>query len=126
MSTFNQRKSFSPIAQRSIIENFCPQLSAKITTSGTSQSITFSTVTGQNSQTFCIANTGDEDAYVGWGHTTATAVASSGTPTAHCHCIPGGSVEILDFQSSTAIIDTIAAIQGGGATTLEISIGFGA
>lgn len=125
--TFNPRANFSQIAQRSIIENFCPQLSAILTTSGSSQSITFTPLTGQGCQTFCIANTGSNAAYIGWGHTTATAVASTGTPAANCHCIPAGAVETLDFQLSTGVVDTVAAIQStGGSTTLEISLGFGA
>ncbi len=123
--SINNRKDYSLIAQRTVIQNLTPQTSAKITTSGTSQSITFSTITGQQSQTFCIANTGTNAAYIGWGHATATAVASSGTPTANCHCIPAGAVETLDFQLSTGAVDTIAAIQSVGSTTLEITIGFG-
>lgn len=123
--TINNRQNFSLIAQRVILENFCPQLSAFLTTSGTSGSVTFPTVTGQGSQTFCIANRGANGAYLGWGKATATAVASSGTPTANCHYISAGAILTLDFELSTGVVDTIAAIQSVGATTLEISLGFG-
>lgn len=107
-------------------QNFCPQLSAKITTSGSSGSITFSPVTGTLRQTFCVTNSGTNGAYLGWGVGSATAVASSGTPTANRHFIAAGQTQVLDFQSSSGVVNTIAAIQdSGGATTLEISIGSG-
>ncbi len=123
--SINNRKNYSLIAQRAVIENFCPQLSAKLTTSGTSGSITFTPLTGQGSQTFCITNKGDYGAYLAWGHTSATAVASSGTPAANCHYIARGAILTLDFQTTSNIVDTIAAIQDTSATTLEISLGFG-
>lgn len=106
--------------------NFTPQLSASLAVSGTSNSVTFTPLTGTLSQTFCITNKGQNGAYLGWGHTTATAVASSGTPAAQCHYIAAGAILTLDFELSTgAIVDTIAAIQDGGTTTLEISLGNG-
>ncbi len=123
--TYNPRKNFSLIAQRVITENFCPQFGASLAVSGTSSSITFPVVTGQQSQTFLITNKGDNGAYLGWGHTSATAVVSSGTPVANCCYIASGAILTLDFQLDTGIVDTIAAIQDGGSTTLEISIGFG-
>lgn len=126
MSTINTRKNFSLLAQRAIIENFCPQLSASLTVSGTSNSVTFTPLTGQSSQTFCITNKGSNGAYLAWGHTTAVAVASTTTPGANCHYIAAGAILTLDFEVSTNIVDTIGAIQDGGPTTLEISIGFGA
>lgn len=106
--------------------NFTPQLSASLAVSGTSNSVTFTPVTGTLSQTFCITNKGANGAYLGWGHTTATAVASSGTPAAQCHYIASGAILTLDFELSTgSIVNTIAAIQDGGTTTLEISLGDG-
>lgn len=123
--TINNRLNSSLLSAPITIVNFTPQLSAKLTTSASSGSITFATTTGTLRQTFCITNTGANGAYLGWGHTTATAVASSGTPTANCQYIAAGAILTLDFQLSTNIVDTIAAIQSVGATTLEISIGYG-
>ncbi len=123
--SINNRANFSLLAAPTRVNNFCPQLSAKLTTSGTSGSITFSPVTGLNVQTFKIANKGTEGAYIAWGAGSATAVASSGTPAAQCDYIQKGQTIIQDFQLSTGVVDTIAAIQDGGATTLEITIGFG-
>lgn len=119
----------SLLAQQVLDENFCPQLSAKITTSGTSQSVTFP-VTGIIRTTFKITNKGTKGAYIGWGKTTATAVVSSGTPTASCDYIGAGAILTQDFQFSTGVVDTIAAIEGSDTqdnapTILEISVGFG-
>lgn len=125
MSTINTRKNFSPLAQRTINENFCPQFSASLAVTGTSASVTFSTITGQGAQTFCITNKGDNGAYLAWGNGSATAIASSGTPAANCHYIASGAILTLDFQLSTNAVNTIAAIQDTAGTTLEISIGFG-
>lgn len=120
------RKNGSLLATPISAQNFCPQFSAKLTTSGTSSSITFSTLTGTIRQTFKITNKGTTNgAYLGWGVGSATAVASSSTPTAYCDYIGPGETLTQDFQISTGIVDTIAAIQDGGATTLEISIGGG-
>lgn len=123
--TFNPFVNGSLLSQPMTVNNFCPQYSAKITTSGTSTSVTFPSVTGTLSQTFKITNTGSNGAYLGWGSGSATAVASSGTPAAHCDYIGGGEVLTQNFQISEGVVDTIAAIQNTGATTLEISIGFG-
>lgn len=120
------RQNGSALAVQTNPQNFCPQKSAQLTTSGSSSSITFSGVTGTLRQTFLITNSGTANgAYLGWGHTTATAVASSGTPAANCLFIGPGETLTLDFQLSTGIVDTIAAIQSGGATTLEITVGSG-
>lgn len=124
--TINNRLNGSLLSAPVTIINFTPQLSAKLTTSGTSSSITFPVTTGTLRQTFLITNTGDNGAYLGWGHTSATAVASSGTPATQCQYIAAGAILTLDFQSSINIVDTIAAIQSVGTTTLEISIGYGA
>ncbi len=124
--TFNPRLNGSLVSQPVTMINFTTQLSAKLTTSGSSGSITFSPVTGTQRQTFCITNKGTNGAYLGWGAGSATAVASSGTPAANCAYIAAGAILTLDFQLSTGIVDTIAAIQDTGATTLEISLGYGA
>ena len=121
----NNRLNGSLLSQPITIINFVPQFSAKLTTSGTSGSITFPTTTGTQRQTFCITNKGNNGAYLGWGHTTATAVATSGTPAANCHYIATGAILTLDLQLSTSIVDTIAAIQDTASTVLEISIGYG-
>lgn len=115
----------SQLAKVVNVENFCPQLSAKLTTSGSSSSITFPAVTGTIRTTFKITNKGNAGAYIAWGNTTATAVASSGTPAAGCDYIAAGAILTQDFQSSSGPVDTIAAIQDVSATTLEISYGFG-
>ncbi len=123
--SLNQRKNASLISQQVRMDNFTPQYSAKITTSGTSTSVTFPIVTGTLSQTFKITNKGSNGAYVAWGETTATAVASTSTPTAGCDYIASGAIFTQNFELDTGTVDTIAAIQDTGATTLEISIGFG-
>lgn len=116
----------SLLAVPTAIQNFTPQLSAKLAVTGTSASITFSPVTGMARQTFKITNKGTSGAYLAWGNASATAVASTSTPAANCDYIAAGAILTQDFQlSSGAIVNTIAAIQDTGATTLEISIGFG-
>lgn len=106
-------------------QNFCPQLSAKLTTSGSSTSVTFTPLTGTQRQTFKITNHGSNGAYLGWGVGSATAVASSGTPTANCDYIASGAILTQDFQSASGIVDTIAALQDTGTTTIEITLGSG-
>ena len=117
-------------------DNFTPQLSGKITTSGTSASFTFASPTGTNLSTFKITNKGTKGAYIGWGVGSATAVASAAynsstnTGTANCDYIGAGAIITQNFQSTNGVVDTIAAIQGSdtqdnGATILEISAGFG-
>lgn len=120
----------SLLATQTLMQNFCPQLSAKLTTSGTSASVTFTPLTGSQRQSFKITNKGTKGAYIAWGVGSATAVASSGTPAALCDYVAAGAILTQDFQISTGTVDTIAAIQGAdtqdnGATILEISLGFG-
>lgn len=115
----------SLLAQQILDQNFCPQLSAKLAVAGTSASVTFTPLTGTIRQTFKITNKGTSGAYIAWGKGTATAVASTGTPAANCDYVAAGAILTQDFQISTGPVDTIAAIQDTGATTLEISIGFG-
>lgn len=113
------------ISQQMRMDNFTPKLSAKLTTAGTSGSVTFSPITGTLRTTFKITNHGANGAYIGWGHGTATAVASTTTPAANCDYIAAGAIITQDFQSAAGPVDTIAAIQETGSTVLEISIGFG-
>lgn len=126
----NLNKSY--LAQQVIINNFVPQLSGKIVTSGTSSSYTFTPLTGTNHTTFKITNKGSKGAYIGWGVGSATAVATSttGNGVANADYIGAGAIITQDFQSLNGIVDTIAAIQGpdtqdNDTTTLEISMGFG-
>lgn len=115
----------SLLAQQILDQNFCPILSAVLAVAGTSASITFSPITGTIRQTFKITNKGTHGAYLAWGAGSATAVASTSTPAANCDYIAQGAILTQDFQVANGIVDTIAAIQDGGATTLEVSIGFG-
>ncbi len=123
--TLNQRQNASLLAQQTQINNFCPQYSAKLAVTATSGSIIFPTVTGSLRQTFKITNKGNAGAYLAWGVGSATAVASSSTPTAMCDYIGAGEVLTQDFQISTGVVNTIAAIRDGADTTLEITIGAG-
>jgi hypothetical protein len=116
---------FSRLAQRIVTMNFTPQLSAILAVGSSSSSVTFAPLTGSQSQTFKITNKGSHGAYLGWGQGSATAVASSSTPAANCDYIASGAILTQDFQAAGAIVDTIAAIQDGGGTNLEISLGFG-
>lgn len=106
-------------------QNFCPQLSANLTVGGTSTSVTFTPLTGSLRSTFKITNSGTKGCYLGWGAGSATAVASTGTPAANCDYIGAGAILTQDFQVAGAIVDTIAAIETAGATTLEITYGSG-
>jgi len=126
----NNQLNQSLLSMQTRMDNFCPQLSAKLTTSGTSSSVTFPTITGTIRTTFKITNKGDKGAYLGWGNGSATAVAASGTPAALCDYVAAGAIFTQDFQLASGPVDTIAAIQGSdtadnGPTILEISIGFG-
>lgn len=116
----------SLIAQPVTTQNFTPQLSAVLAVAGTSASVTFSPITGTTRQTFKITNKGTKGAYLAWGAGSATAVASTSTPGANCDYIAAGAILTQDFQLASGVpVDTIAAIQDGGVTTLEVSIGFG-
>jgi len=119
------RTDGSLLAVPMLPQNFCPQISAKITTSGTSASVVFTPLTGTQRQTFKITNKGQNGAYMAWGVGSATAVASSGTPTANCDYIAAGAILTQDFQSASGIVDTIAALQDTGSTVLEITLGYG-
>ncbi len=124
-NTPNPWTSQSRLAQNVNMQNFCPQLSAKLTTSGTSTSITFAPLTNAFRTTFKITNKGTAGAYIGWGKGSATAVASSGTPAANCDYVAAGAILTQDFQLSTGVVDTIAAIQDTSSTVLEITYGSG-
>jgi hypothetical protein len=126
----NNQLNQSLLSMQTRMDNFCPQLSAKLTTSGTSASVVFSTVTGTIRTTFKITNKGDKGAYLAWGNGSATAVASSGTPAALCDYIAAGAILTQDFQLASGPVNAIAAIQGSdtqdnGPTILEITLGFG-
>ncbi len=128
-TTFDSRINQSYLAQQMTMQNFCPQLSAKLAVAGTSASITFTPLTGALRSTFKITNKGTAGAYIAWGVGSATAIASTSTPAAFCDYVAAGAILTQDFQSSTnpstGPIDTIAAIQDTGATTLEITYGSG-
>lgn len=121
----NQNINGSLLSVPTTVNNFCPQYSASLAVTGTSASISFPITTGTQRQTFKITNKGDNGAYLGWGVGSATAIVSSGTPAAQCDYIGTGCVLTQDFQIAGGIVNTIAAIQDGGATILEISIGSG-
>lgn len=123
--SLNPRQNFSLLAQQVAPQNFVPQLSASLAVTGTSNSVTFTPLTGQGRQSFKITNKGTNGAYIAWGKTTATAAASTSTPAVNCDYIAAGVVILQDFEITTGVVDTLAAIQDGGSTTLEISIGFG-
>ncbi len=123
--TINNRLNGSLLSVPVTDINFCPKLSAKLAVAGTSASITFSPVPGTQRQTFKITNKGSNGAYLAWGSGSATAVASSSTPAVNCDYIAQGAIITQDFQLSNGIVDTIAAIQDTGTTTLEITLGYG-
>lgn len=127
----------SMLSQPVTPNNFYPVQSAQLTVSNSgatgSASVTFTVVPGGASRTtFKICNTGQKTAYIATGITSATAVASSGTPTpaaaapytaATCDAIPAGAIITQDYAPGT---NTIAAICAStDTTTLEVSIGFG-
>ena len=116
------------IPTRSIMNNFMPSQSAILAVSGTSAFITFTPLTQGVPSTFKITNKGTHGAYIAWGVASAgtvTAVASSSTPAAFCDYVGAGAIITQDFMSPNGPVDTIAAIQDGGSTNLEISIGVG-
>ena len=117
----------SLISTRTRMDNFCPKFSAILVVGSSSTSVTFPTLTGMGSQTFKITNKGTHGAYIGWGSAVdvTTASASTAVPAANCDYVGEGAILTQDFQSSTGPVNTIAAIQDGGSTTLEISIGCG-
>ena len=113
------------------MDNFCPKASCILTPGASSTFVTFPStyITGTGSQTFKITNKGtSHGAYIGWGSSavgTVTASASTAVPAANCDYVAAGAILTQDFQASGGIVNTIAAIQDGGTTDLEISIGFG-
>lgn len=112
-----------------IAANFAPGPAAILAVSGTSSSITFTNVSPSlKATTFKITNKGSHGAYIAWGSGSATAVVSSSTPTLYCDYVAQGAILTQDFyltSGSTGAVDTIAAIQDGGSTNLEITIGYG-
>lgn len=108
-------------------QNFYPQYCAKLTTGDVSASVTFTPVTGQNRQTFMIVNAGTVNgAFITWGVDSATATTvGSTTPVANTAYIGPGMVYVLDTQTSSGIVNTIAAIQLNSSTDLYIHLGDG-
>lgn len=109
--------------------NFVAVYSAKITTTGTSQSITFPAInnTLKGRQTWKITNTSTSNgAYIAFGNGSATAVASGTTPALNCDYIGPGAIITQDaLMANGSVADTIAVIQSVAGVTLEISNGFG-
>lgn len=111
--------------------NFVALQSVQLGVTSTSAQKTFTAIPGTLRVTMKITNSGTKGCYIASGKTTATAVASSGTPTptsgtpivANCDYVAAGSILTQDYIQGT---DTIAAITfGSDTTTLEISIGYG-
>lgn len=129
MTNITDSGYYSRLALPIRTQNFTPQLSAILTTGASSTFVSFASgLTGLMSQTFKITNKGSKGAYLGWGNSndgTVTAVASTATPAANCDYIASGAILTQDFQKAGTIINTIAAVQDSGSTTLEISVGFG-
>lgn len=123
----------SYLAQHVRADNFCPILSRKLTTSGTSSSVTFTPLTGTQTTTVQITNKGTFGAYMAAGVGSATAIPSLGTGNgaASCFYVAAGAIFTYDFVNTGAgPINTFAAIEGAdtqdaGSTILELSIGFG-
>ncbi len=115
----------SRVAPPTAPQNFSPTSFASLTTSGTSADVTFTTITNTQRPTFKITNKGSYGAYIAWGVGAATAVASSSTPADGGDYIAAGTIQVLDLQSEDGPTDTIAAIQDGNSTILEISYGSG-
>ncbi len=133
--------TITPPAMRSLLSqpvtanNFIAMQSVQLAVSNAgvtgSASVTFTDIVSMGRVTMKITNSGSKGCYVASGHTTATAVVSSATPTpttgagavATCDYIAAGSIITQDYVAGT---DTIAAICAGtDTTTLEISIGAG-
>lgn len=125
----------SQLTQQFQANNFVPIQSAKLTVSNAgatgSASVTFTAKPGTQRVTMKITNSGTKGCYLATGHTTATAVASSSTPTptagtpiiATCDYIAAGAILTQDYVQGT---DTLAAICAGSDTSvLEVSIGYG-
>lgn len=121
----------SQLSQPFTTNNFLAVQSAQLAVTSASSSVTFTDVPGTVRVTAKITNSGSAGCYLSTGHTTATAVISSSTPTpasgtgavATCDYIAAGAIYTLDYVSGT---NTFAAITVSPATTtLEISIGYG-
>lgn len=130
-------KLISQLSMPIITNNFTPVQSAQLVVSNSgasgSQSIVFTTVPGTGRVTFKFTNSGTKGCYIATGPGSATAVASTATPTpafsssvsavATCDYVAAGAIITQDYAPGTT---TIAAICGGAdTTTLEISIGMG-
>ena len=127
--TTNQFQSY--LAVPTSIQNFRPLVSALLAVGTTSTSITVgaASLVGSTCSTFKITNKGSNGAYLGWGNSnagsTTVAITSSSTFVPFCDYIAKGAILTQDFQSVNGIVDTLAAIGDGGATTLEVTYGYG-
>ena len=115
----------SLLSQQIRSDNICSQFSAQLAVTGTSSSVTFALLTGTLRTTFKITNKGSNGAYIAAGVGSATANTSTLVPQANCDYVGKGAILTQDFQSASGVVDTIAAIQDGGSTTLEVSLGYG-
>lgn len=112
-------------------QNFRPSISAILAVGTTSVNVTVPAtfLTGNTCSTFKITNKGSNGAYLGWGNSntgsTTVAVISTSSFLPFCDYIAKGAILTQDFQSANGVVDTLAAIGDGGATSLEITYGFG-
>lgn len=111
--------------------NFLAVQSAKLSVTSTNSSITFTDVPGTLRITAQITNSGTKGCFISSGHSSATAVVSSSTPTpasgdevaSTCTYVAAGAILTYDFLPGT---NTFAAItDNSDTTTLEISVGYG-
>jgi len=109
-----------------VSSNFLPTQSAQLAVGTTSAAITFSTMPpGTIHITAKITNKGTHGAYIAYSNSatgTVAAVTSSSTPAANCDYAGAGAILQQDYPPGT---NTFSAIQDGGSTTLEISVGYG-
>lgn len=137
----------NPLGTVTTMQNFVPIVSAKLISSNTSTSFTFTGLPAVQATSLKITNKGTKGAYIAWGNVgssgaTIVAVASSTTTqTTNCDYIAAGSVMVENFQNIVtgtdsitegvgAVVDTIACIQGSdttdnATTTLEVTLGYG-
>lgn len=120
-----------PIQSNNFVAIQSAQLAVSNSGGSGSASVTFTALPGTLRLTAKITNSGSKGCYMASGHTTATAVVSTGTPTpssgtnivATCDYVAAGAILTQDFVQGT---NTFAAICAGtDTTTLEISIGLG-
>src|SRR6185369_16635587 len=106
----------SLISTRTRMDNFCPKASCILVVGSSSTFVTFPStyITGLGSQTFKITNKGSNGAYIAWSNSTVGVVnasKSTAVPAISCDYVAQGAILTQDFQLSTGVVDTIAAIQ---------------